>query len=184
MAVTRISLLGLLASLLLAANCTAEPQILGWLEGAYLQPWGIRVRAKLDTGALTSSLHAEDIGTFERDGAAWVRFHLPYGRKEGYADGIIIERPLQREAVIKERVGESVVRYVVELDVCINGHTYRTPVSLFDRSKFNYPLIVGRTTLEGNIIVDSARTFIGEGECFRARPSVAPAPEPAAAKAK
>jgi hypothetical protein len=152
--------------------------VLGWLEGAYLQPWGIRVRAKLDTGARTSSLHADRITTFEQDGETWVRFHLPYGRREGFDQGVVIERPLLREALVKERMSESRSRYVVELDVCVSGKTYTTPVSLFDRSNFNYPMILGRLMLEGNIIVDSSRTFLGTRDCHRARRKPAAASGP------
>ena len=54
-----------------------EPRRMGWLEWSWLEPGHVRLKTKLDTGARTSSLHAEDIATFERDGETWVRFRVP-----------------------------------------------------------------------------------------------------------
>jgi len=146
---------------------SGDPRVLGWLEGAYLQPWGVRVRAKLDTGALTSSMHAENIELFEKDNVQWVRFHFPFGKREGYENGFEIERPLVREANIKEHVGTSVPRYVIEIDICVSGETRPVEVSLVDRSNFNYPMILGRNALAGRIHVDAGRSFIGDRTCPR-----------------
>ena len=146
--------------LLFSTAAGAEPETLGWLESAFLQPWGIRVTAKLDTGARTSSINANNIQVYKKDQDKWVRFTLPVGEKEGYVNGIEVERPLVRVTRIKEHVGKSVSRYVVALDVCINGKTRYTEVTLADRSQFNYTLILGRAMLANNIIVDPGSKFI------------------------
>ena len=146
--------------LLFSIAAGAEPETLGWLESAFLQPWGVRVTAKLDTGARTSSINAHDIHVYKEKEEKWVRFTLPVGEREGYVNGIEVERPLVRVTRIKEHVGESVLRYVVALDVCINGKTRSTEVTLADRSQFNYTLILGRVMLANNIIVDPGSKFI------------------------
>lgn len=145
----------------------AAPELLGWLEGAYLQPWGVRVRAKLDTGAITSSIHAEKIELFENDGEEWVRFHFPYGKREGFANGFMIEKPIRRQSQVKEHVGDNAIRYVVEIDICVSGDIFPVEVSLADRTKFNYPLILGRRALSGRYIVDPEKTFTGSRSCPR-----------------
>lgn len=145
----------------------AAPEVLGWLEGAYLQPWGVRVRAKLDSGALTSSMHAENIESYELDGEPWVRFHFPYGRKEGFTNGFMIERPLVRESKVKEHVGDSAVRYVIKLDICVSGDTFPVEFSLADRTKFNYPMILGRRAMSGRFLVDPGQSFSGKRSCPR-----------------
>ena len=159
----------LLAALLLtvtAMPANSEPEIVGWLEGAYLQPWGVRVKAKLDTGARTSTIHAENIESFEKDGQIWVRFLFPYGRREGYARGFAIERPLVRQTKVKNGSGAH-PRYVIELDICVSGKTQTTEVTLSDRSNYNYPMLLGRQSLAGRFIIDAQRTFLGDRTCPR-----------------
>lgn len=151
----------------LLSGFTTVPDTLGWLEGAYLQPWGVRVRAKLDSGALTSSIHAEDIETYSVDGEQWVRFLFPFGGREGYGNGFIIDKPLLREVNIKEHDSENSVRYVIELDICISGNTFPVEFSLANRSKFNYPIILGRKALSGRYLVDPGRSFLGKRTCPR-----------------
>ena len=149
-----------------AMPATSKPEIVGWLEGAYLQPWGVRVKAKLDTGAKTSTIHAKNIESFEKDGQVWVRFLFPYGRREGYARGFTIERPLVRQTKIKNGNG-SHPRYVIELDICVSGKTQTTEVTLPDRSNYNYPMLLGRQTLAGRFIIDPQQSFLGDRTCPR-----------------
>lgn len=145
----------------------AAPEMLGWLEGVYLQPWGVRVRGKLDTGALTSSIHAEKIETFNKDGEEWVRFHFPYGKREGFKNGFMIEKPLLRQSQVKEHVGDNDFRHVVVIDICVSGDIFPVEVSLADRNKFNYPMILGRRALSGRYIVDPGKSFSGKRSCPR-----------------
>lgn len=151
----------------LAPPVSSAPEVLGWLEGAYLQPWGVRVRARLDTGARTSAIHAEHIEIFKKNGADWVKFHFPFGRREGYQQGLDIERPLLRRVHVKKRGGGLAERYVVKLNICISGETNAIELSLVDRSNFNYPIILGRKALAGRYLVDPSRTFLGKRTCPR-----------------
>ena len=162
----RATILIALLLTVLAMPANGKPETLGWLEGAYLQPWGVRVRAKLDTGARTSTIHAEKIETFEKNGQTWVRFLFPYGRREGYPQGFVIERPMLRQSRVKKGNG-TYLRFVIELDVCISGKTQTTEVSLSDRSNFNYPMLLGRESLAGRYIIDSQHTFLGHRTCPR-----------------
>ena len=150
-----------------AQAATSNPEVLGWLEGAYLQPWGVRVRARLDSGARTSSMHAEKIEPFKKDGAEWVRFHFPFGRREGYPHGFDIERPLVRHSHVKNREGGLQERYVIKLDICVSGRTNTVELSLVNRSNLNYPIILGREALAGQYLIDPGRTFMGKRTCPR-----------------
>jgi len=133
--------------------------VTGWLEAVVLSPWKIRLRAKLDTGAKTSSIHATGIEKFKRDGRIWVRFEMPQGKFKKAGD-IIVETPLLREVAIKRHNLVPAIRSVVELDFCIDSHFYRAEFTLADRSKFNYPVLLGRRFLKDNILVDAGKTFI------------------------
>lgn len=148
-----------------------EKVVMGWLESVFLRPWNLRVTAKLDTGAKTSSLHANHIDHFTKDGQEWVRFSLKGSENDR---SIMVERPIVRTAYIKERMARSSQREVVKLVLCKNGMDYETEFTLVDRSNFNYPLLLGRSFLEGVALVDAGETFLYKAEidpCRLTRPA-------------
>ncbi|BBA35232.1 uncharacterized protein sS8_3289 [Methylocaldum marinum] len=135
-----------------------EKTVMGWLESVFLKPWSIRVTAKLDTGAKTSSLHAEDIEHFTKDGQEWVRFTLIGAGDDDKT--VVVERPRVRTVYIKERRARATRRDVVTMVLCKNGRDYETEFTLIDRSNFNYPVLLGRSFLKDVALVDSGDTFL------------------------
>jgi hypothetical protein len=129
----------------------------GWLERVILEPWNIKMRAKLDSGAKTSSLHAIDFEYFKRDGYKWVRF-LTFSDNEKNPL-VSIEVPLVRTVKIKRHNLKSKIRPVVFMTFCLDGEIYNGEFSLNDRSKFHYPILLGRRLLQQGILVDPASTF-------------------------
>lgn len=129
----------------------------GWLESIILLPGGLKLRAKLDTGAKTSSLHAVDIERFTRDGEDWVRFRTidPHENKSVMP----FEMPLVRDVRIKRHKRPAQERPVVEMSFCLDAEIYTTEFSLIDRGKFNYPVLLGRRVLQKGILVDPAASF-------------------------
>nr|WP_256357572.1 ATP-dependent zinc protease [Halomonas sp. 18071143] len=155
-----------LASVLMAsASVQAEDKVFGWVENAFIEPWGIGVKAKLDSGALTSSLDARDIEIFEKDGEDWVRFRL---KLEDQASGETfsdeIERPLYREQTVRGAGGRD-ERPVVLMDVCMGDTIYEEQFSLRDREEMIYPLLLGRRTISHLGLLDVRRTFLQSPEC-------------------
>ncbi|MBT3504567.1 MAG: hypothetical protein HN475_02165 [Piscirickettsiaceae bacterium] len=148
---------------------TRNKQIVaGWLENVVLEPWQIKLRAKLDTGAKTSSLHAIDIQRFTQNGEPWVRFLTEDKKNEVSLKPV--ELPVKREVKIKSHHKDAVSRPVVELQLCLNGHLYKGEFSLVDRSRFNYPILLGRRVLKQRILVDASMTFtlpINSRKCER-----------------
>jgi hypothetical protein len=67
--------------------------------------------------------------------------------------------------LIKEHEGRPHERLVVNIDLCLGGMTFTTPVTLADRSRFNYPLLVGRIALQGRAAVDPARKYVNRRDC-------------------
>lgn len=135
-----------------------DRQTAGWLEWVVLEPWGIKLKGKLDTGAKTSSLHAVDIEYFQRDGKEWVRFKTFDPRRK--TKPVIIERPLLRDVRIKRHTAAYQERPVVALDVCLGGRLVTAEFSLIDRGRFNYPVLLGRSLLkQERILVDAATTY-------------------------
>jgi hypothetical protein len=125
----------------------------GWVENIILATGQVRLRAKLDTGAKTSSIHAENIEHYNVDGKPWVRFSLAKGYIKN-AKQRTIETPVVRTVLIKRHKLESIRRLVVKLPFCINAHYYETEFTLADRRNYIYPVLLGRSFLADNIVVD------------------------------
>lgn len=137
-------------------------EILGWVENARLTDPAIALKAKLDTGAETSSLDAEVIKKFRQDGRRWVRFRVS-DRDTG--EEFIIVRERVRTIGVVQHDGSRQTRPVVEMELCIAGRLMRTEVSLIDRREFIYPLLLGRSTLESFALIDPGSTFLSEPVC-------------------
>lgn len=139
----------------------AEPTVVGWVERAIIQPEGLEVIAKVDTGAQTSSLNAPKMKRFMRGGEEWVTFTVTNrtGKSAEFTKRIV------RTVKIRRHRTPSQQRPVVTLGICL-GNIYRlTEVNLVDRSRFNYQLLIGRRFLRRNVLVNPGRTFISTPNC-------------------
>lgn len=134
----------------------------GWVEWACIMPDAIRMKAKLDSGAKTSSISAHDIVQFERDGERWVRFIV-----ENPETGLSheMERPLSRRVRIIRHENEPQRRPVVELEVKVGDVHQLVEFSLIDRGNFIYPILIGRNFMRGHILLDSDNTFLAPRPC-------------------
>ncbi|MGR9051008.1 MAG: ATP-dependent zinc protease family protein [Gammaproteobacteria bacterium] len=128
--------------------------VAGWVEKIILAAGQVRLRAKLDTGAKTSSIHAENIERFNVDGEPWVRFSLPKSYFKNDSKRHSIETPVVRTVLIKRHNMDSARRLVVRLGFCIDAHYYKAEFTLANRSNYLYPVLLGRSFLAGNVIVD------------------------------
>lgn len=137
----------------------SPPLLIGWREAVALPELGIaRLTAKIDTGARTSALHATRIRPFDRDGARWVRFHVPHA---GLARAVTCEAPLIDRREIKNTSGIPQERLVIETLLVLGGRKWRIEVSLADRGAMTNPLILGRTAIRRRrILVDAGRSFL------------------------
>ncbi len=135
--------------------------MIGWRELIGLPELGIlQMAAKIDTGARTSALHAEDREVFARDGKRWVRFKAPYlkGVKSRF-----IEAPVAVEREIKNTSGVPENRLVIRTLLMLGNHRWHIDVSLADRDAMKFDLIIGRTALKGRrILVDPARSYLSD----------------------
>lgn len=156
----------MVGTLMASATVTAEePVVFGWVENATVEPWGIAVKAKLDSGALTSSLDARDIEMFEKAGEEWVRFRLKLeDQSSGETFSDQIERPLYRELAVRGAGGRD-ERPVVLMDVCMGDTIYEEQFSLRDREEMIYPLLLGRRTISHLGLLDVRSTFLQDPQC-------------------
>ena len=136
---------------------TVKLQIVGSVEWALVGKDGVRAKARIDTGAKTSSIHAEKVQEFERDGKPWVRFEFD---GESGATPVKMERPVERRVRIKRHDDSSQRRYVVKLLMRLGELQEQVEVSLNDRTDFDYPVLIGRNFLTDNAVVDVSRQFV------------------------
>lgn len=140
-----------------------QKTIIGWLEEVYLPQYDFVIKAKIDTGAKNSSIHAMDVEyvkevTGER---GRIRFKTMDLKKRCQ----IIEADLVREAHIKKSSFITRTRPEIELEICLGGIRKRIRVNLEDRGGMNYRMILGRTALEGDFIVDVSKKYIAGPGC-------------------
>ncbi len=144
-----------------------EPvRVYGWREDVLIQGVKDKLLAKLDTGALTSSVHAEEKELFERDGKKWVRFIVTDPRGKN-AVRTRIEAPLVRIARIKEPNAESTTREVVRLSFEIGERKLRGEFTLNNRTNMLAPVLLGRSTLKDLGWVDPARIHLADQKILR-----------------
>ena len=142
-----------------------EMTILGWVEYVEFPAQQFKVKAKLDTGAKTSSLHAENIEWFTKKDEEWVRFEF---QAPNYADPdhrgdtktVTFEAPVERSVLIKQHKRASAKRAVVNMSFLLAGKKHQAQFTLTDRSKFNYPVLLGRRFLKQVALVDPGNTFL------------------------
>lgn len=115
------------------------------------------VPAKVDTGADSSSVWASNIE--EKDGV--LRYVL-FDEKSSLYTGRVIQTTKFTQSRIKNSFGTIEQRYKVTLLISINGIKVRANVTLADRKRNTYPLLIGRRTLKGRFIVDVAKQELGE----------------------
>lgn len=140
--------------------------IFGYVERVIITSSGLSLKAKLDTGAETSSLDAHNIQRFRRGDARYVRFDV---KDPKTGDFVTLERPLARMVRIKEHDGPSMRRPVVKMWICLGHLTQQVEVSLTSRSEFIYPLLIGRSAMRSSVIVDPELTFTSNAKCDHSR---------------
>ena len=137
-----------------------DPRICGWREWASLPSLGIAsIKAKLDTGARTSVLHAWDIETYEDRGRHWVRFRVYPAQRDS-------EQLIQCEAGIADRRwvtnsgGSRERRFVISTDLTIGADSWPIELTLTNRDEMGYRMLIGREAMRGRLIVDPEASFI------------------------
>lgn len=139
----------------------ADKQSIGWLEEISINNDELQLKAKIDTGATTSSLNSKIIKLFTRDKQRWVRFRV--GNKEG--QDIVLERKILRIVKIKRKLALPIKRYVISLGICLGNRYREMEVNLANRENFVYRVLIGRNYLKDHFLVDSSRTFTTSPNC-------------------
>ena len=136
-----------------------DKTVLGQTEWLYINKAKKSFRARVDTGAATSSINAVNIQHFERDGKNWVRFNIAHDKD---AEANIIEARIDRYVKILQssEPGERDRRPVIKLNVRMGGITQQSEFTLTDRQHMDYAVLIGRSFIQDVMIVDVSQDYI------------------------
>lgn len=154
--------LALALTLALSMSAQAQSsQIIGWVEHVHINPGDMIFKARIDTGADNSSIHAENINIYEKDGVKMVKFTI--ANKDGQS--ATLDLPLVRMTNIKRKGTDPLKRPVVRVELCLGNTLKSVYVNLANRDTFKYRMLIGRSFLKGSFAVDSEARYTVEPAC-------------------
>ena len=148
-----------------------ERKILGWREWVSLPELGIEsIKAKIDTGARTSSLHAFRIEEFSKQGKQYVRFGIhPFQRRIDVET--VCEARVKDQRQVTDSGGHRELRYVIESQVRIGEMNWPIEITLTNRDSMGFRMLIGRTALRRLYLIDPAASYL---ESMAAKPKRKP----------
>ena len=137
--------------------------LVGWREWISFPDFGaFQVKAKIDTGARTSAIHATKIEAFEQDDMQLVRFCL-FPDQDDHDRFIECVAPLIEQRVITNSGGSEEMRFIVAADIALGDHRWTIDLSLTQRDDMGFRMLLGRTAVRKRFLVDPGRSYL-QGE--------------------
>ena len=140
---------------------TSGPQwVIGWREWISLPDLGVtEIKAKIDTGARSSALHAYDVERFRRRGRDFVRFGIhPLQRNDRRV--VLAEAELVDERNVRDSGGHVEHRPVIRTTAQMNGRIWKIDVTLTNRDEMGFRMLLGRQAVRGHALVDPGRSYL------------------------
>lgn len=135
-------------------------RIIGWREWITFPDFGgIRIKAKIDTGARTSALHAANINVFEENGRQTVAFDM-HPRPRRPEQAVRCTAPLIARRRIRNSGGQDTFRYIIEANIELGDHVWPIEISLTQRDRLQLSMLVGRTALADRYLVDPLKSYL------------------------
>ena len=135
--------------------------VIGWREWVALPGLGIdSIKVKVDSGARSSSLHAFDLKTFERDGTQWVRFKV-HPLQRSRAKIIAVESEVLEFRSVKSSSGIAKIRPVIITEVELLGEKWSVELTLASRDNMGFRMLLGREAFRGRFLVDGGKSYYG-----------------------
>ena len=134
--------------------------LIGWREWVMLPEFGITsIKAKIDTGARSSSIHAVNIEQFEVDGLSKVRFHIaPVQHDDGQR--VQVEAKLLCQRSVTDSGGHREKRPVILAVVSLGGNPWPIELTLTNRDVMGFRMLLGRQAIRGRFLVDPGHSFL------------------------
>ncbi len=139
---------------------STAPAIIGALEWVALPELGVRrIRARVDTGAASSALHVENIHRFRRKGRSFVRFQVVIGIARNWRR-LQCEAPLAGTRLVRNTSGKSQMRPVIRTALVVGGSTQSIEITLSNRERMRYRMLLGRSGIPLGWLVNPARVYL------------------------
>jgi hypothetical protein len=134
--------------------------VIGWREWVTLPALGIEAtKAKIDTGARSSALHAFNLERFERDGKTIVRFQAhPIQRND--SDVVTAEAALLEDRVVRNSGGQEELRPVIETPVQVGDAIWMIELTLTNRDQMGFRMLLGRQAVRHRYLVNPGKSFL------------------------
>lgn len=134
--------------------------LVGWREWVQLPELSpVSVKAKIDTGARTSALHAFDLNVHERGGQTWAEFEIhPLQRSKAHA--ALVTVPISGFKKVRSSTGHTETRPVVRTVLRIAKRTYKIDLTLTSRDEMGFRMLLGRAAVRRRFLVDPGRSFL------------------------
>ena len=142
------------------AEAPAALPVIGWREWVRLPELGIKqIKAKIDSGARSSSLHARDIEEFERDGESWVRFNV-HTKQRSTEKTVAAEARVIDKRSVRSSSGKASLRLVIQTKVELLGQSYDIELTLANRETMGFRMLLGREAFRGRFMIDACRSYL------------------------
>lgn len=133
--------------------------IIGWREWVVLPDLETPpIKAKIDTGARTSALHAFRIRPFTKDGVPFVEFFI-HPEQHRRRPEIKCEAAILDQREIMSSNGQKELRYVIETAANIGGETFNIELTLANRNELGFRMLIGRQAVRGHFVIDPGRSY-------------------------
>ena len=132
----------------------------GWREWVLLPDLGLpHIKAKIDTGARTSCLHAFSVEAFTKDGKEWVRFGIHPHQNDTETE-VYCEAKVTDKRLVSDSGGHKENRYVITTELVIAEQRWPIEITLTNRDTMLFRMLLGRTALKNKIIVNPGKSFL------------------------
>ena len=132
----------------------------GWREWIKLPDLGLAViKAKVDTGARTSALHAFDLRPFIEDGKQRIEFSI-HPKQRDLDTVQICQADVLDERMVTDSGGHQEKRWVIETSLVIGEHTWPIEMTLTARDNMKFRMLLGRTALKNKVLVDASASYL------------------------
>ena len=129
---------------------------LGWREWVFLPTYNnFKLKAKIDTGARTSAIHATNIQIYRKNRSEMVKFQIYHS--QSFLD---IDTELTSYKKIKSSFGQTEIRPSVHMKIQIGAEIWLTEITLAQRAKLTYPMLIGRNSLNKKHIIHSHKSYL------------------------
>ena len=144
------------------SRSNADREVIGWREFVALPDCGVpRIKAKVDTGARTSALHAFRLEEFVEGDTLWARFEI-HPEQRSSRNALTVIAPIVKHRRIRSSNGNVQNRPVIRTTLDALGQQFTIDLTLTNRDEMGFRMLIGRAALRRRFLVDPSRSYYGE----------------------